>query len=763
MIEQKLEDKEFKLEVLRNFFNYEPVFSQDPQFLVDKIKQKAWKYLSKKDLDIIQKTYEFAREAHRGSTRLSWEPYIIHPVKATLFLMKINPELSSIQACLLHDVIEDTPKTFEDVKKTFWNEVANLCEWLVKVSKVRYNPKTDSWDLIETWEDRQIETLKKTFIAMWKDLRVIFIKLADRIHNIQTLKYHPKIDKRKRIAEETLKIFVPIAQRLWLQVFQLYLENWAFKILYPKEFNRIINYIERKYLKWAWYIEEWIEMLWKILKKEKMIKFYDIKWRFKSPYRIYKKLQKYKTNDISKIMDILAFRIITDTVWNCYNILWILHSYYTPIIKRIKDYISIPKANWYSSLHTTILWMFKFPIEIQIRTKEMDEVAEYWVAAHFAYKEQWLPVSVSQEQAEWIKKLQDIVSSFQKEPDKEKFKNELNVEILERDIFVYTPDWDIKQLPRWSNVLDFAFRIHTDIWLKFKNAFVNSMIVPIDYVLKNWDIVEIKSYKQKDTASKSWLDIVHTPSAKWKINKYIKQLEKEKYMEEAEKMINNKLKTLKLPKLWSKEDKITKKYKWDALEDLFIKIYDKQMSITSLLKEFYESKIKEKDYNIDLKLAEREAKKEKSKKSLENMIIIDFDKELSYTLCQECNPIPWDKIIAKSDKKWIKIHSLKCKALEKISYEKLMEAHWRWEEPKSYILELWLEINDKPWVLLNILSIFSDLNINIYSVHVWKNEERWVGTVNINLEFPNPWKIQFILNELKKQWDFVKIVKTGLK
>lgn len=388
-------------------------------------------------------------------------------------LMEINPDISSIQTAILHDVIEDTEYTYEDIQRDFGDEIANLCEGLNKVSTVKYRG-----------EERALETLKKTFLAMAKDLRVIFIKLADRIHNIQTLQYHPKPEKRERIAKETLKIYAPVAKRLGLYTYQLYLENGAFKELQPERFALIIDYLKKSFGNGEKIIDKGIKNLTTILKKEG-IKNFTIQGRLKSPFRINEKMEnKYHTDDVSRIMDLLAFRIIAPTVSDCYMILGIIHKYYTPLIQKIKDYIAVPKFNGYKSVHTTILGMFRFPVEVQIRTEEMNEIAEHGVAAHFAYAENNGSVEVSSNQNRWINKLKEIVSNYTDPEKKETFKDELNIEVLDKSIFVYTPKGDIKELPQNSSVLDFAFSIHSDVGLRFKNAIVNGQIKPLSYVLK---------------------------------------------------------------------------------------------------------------------------------------------------------------------------------------------------------------------------------------------------------------------------------------
>jgi GTP pyrophosphokinase len=354
------------LKAFETFFAYEPVFEENPLEILQSILVKAQKYLSGEEIEAIKKAYEFTKQAHEGVLRKSGEPYIIHPLKATQFLMEIKPDAVSIQACILHDVIEDTQYTYADIEQLFGKEIAEICEGLVKVSKVRYKG-----------EDRGLETIKKTFLAMAKDLRVIFIKLADRIHNIQTLHYHPEGSKRIKIAEETLKVYAPVAKRLGLYTYQLYLENGSFRVLYPERFEEIMEYIKKYFGGGEKFIDKGIKNLTAILKKEGLSDFI-VQGRIKSPFRIFEKMEnKYHTDDVSMIMDLLAFRVVTDTVSDCYMILGIIHKYYTPLIKKIKDYIAVPKFNGYKSIHTTILGMFRFPIEIQIRTWAMDEIAEH--------------------------------------------------------------------------------------------------------------------------------------------------------------------------------------------------------------------------------------------------------------------------------------------------------------------------------------------------------------------------------------------------
>lgn len=722
------------LKEIDTFFAYQPFFDKDPAILVEKIKKIAARYLSPDQIKQIDEAYVFANNAHDNIIRLSGEPYIVHPLKATLFLMEIRPDIASIQACILHDVIEDTPITYEDIEKHFGKEVADLCEWLVKVSKIKYK-----------WEERQIETIKKTFLAMAKDLRVLFIKLADRVHNIQTLHYHPKKEKQEKIALETMKIYVPIAKKLWLYHYQLYLENGCFKILHPDEFHKIVQYLRKNFSSEYAYVEKGIKKISKLLEDEGL-KNFQIKWRLKSPYRIREKMQqKYGTNDFSKIMDMLAFRVITQDIGDVYLSLGIIHKHYTPMINKIKDYIAIPKFNGYKSIHTTILWMFRFPTEIQIRTYEMDNIAEYGVAAHYGYSDNKWSVIIPKNQSEWIKKLQDLVKSYQTVDNKEWFKNELNIEMLNKSTFLYTPKWDIIELARWWTVLDFAFHIHTEVGLKFKNALVNREIKPIWYVPKNGDVIMIQTWKNKYTASKHWLDYLKTPSAKWHLNRYLKLQNKEIILKEIIGELNKKLKELWLPVLRAHDDKIAKMLTAEELEKKLIEIADRKLSYGKLINSMYPE---QKDEVI---------KKSSTKNTaIENEIIIDGNSILNYQLCPECRPRTWDKIIAKVWKHEIKIHTMTCKALKTAAYSHLLEAHRKWQDTNQYHFSITLHFENKYTNIMQIMQRLSELHIDLQ--HVWvKNQDDGTTEMIIESQYKSPAQIDYLLKDLKNNNNFIEI------
>lgn len=719
------------------------VYLGDPQDLVDGIIAKAKTYLPAEQLPLIQKAYEYAKAKHDGQFRLSGEAYIVHTVKATEFLMEINPDVASIQTCLLHDVIEDTDVTQEDIKKEFGEEIAVLCEWLVKVSKIKYK-----------WEDRHIETLKKTFLAMANDLRVIFIKLCDRIHNIQTLQYHPNPEKIQKIAQETLKIYVPIARRLGLYYFQLYLENWSFSYINPTEFNKIFSYLKKYFKNEEKYTNKWIDLLTGLLHKEGVQDFI-IKWRIKSPYRVFEKLdKKYQADDIGEVMDLLAFRVITKSVADCYMILGIIHKYYTPLIKKIKDYIAVPKSNGYQSVHTTVLGMFPFPTEIQIRTHEMDEVAEYGVAAHFAYSEHNKSISVSDNQWQWIRTLHDLVNTYTETDDKENFKNELRIEVLNKRMFLYTPKWDVIELSNGATVLDFAFAIHSEIGLRFNSAIVNGQIKPISFIPNTGDIIRINTFKNRYSANKHRLEFVTTVNAKSVLNRFLKNQEKNEIVKKYTDELNAFLEKYNLPKYEWSGDKIMKAYTKPEFEKKMLEILDKKLTYSQLIKAVYP---KEREAINKLNNSNITPIVSKSM-PISAKVLVDGDKLFNYSLCPECHPVPGQKIIGKAGRDGVKVHTTDCKSLKTISFEKLLEAHREGEQINNYGVSIELVIFNKYSNLLDIMTIFSDLRLVILQISI-KNNGDGTSSIFLESEFKNPARIAFLVNSLKKYDDSIKINK----
>ncbi len=460
--------------------------------------------IKEKDKVLIEKAYKFAQKAHEGQLRKSGDPYFTHVANTALNLADLGMKAKTISAGLLHDVMEDTSITKEELTKEFGEEIVGLVEGVTKLGKVKYKGV-----------ERNVENLRKFFVSIAKDLRVLVIKLADRLHNMETLE-HVRPDKQERIALETLEIYAPLANRLSMGRLKGKLEDAAFKFAYPKEYEKVKKiFLEKKDADEKYLIEVKNKITQKI--KEAKIKNAVIDYRQKHLYSLWKKLQKYDM-DIDKVYDIIALRIIVNSVADCYHVLGLIHGEWTPVPNRIKDYIASPKANGYQSLHTTIFTGTGGIVEIQIRTHEMHEKAENGIAAHFIYKEKKTGDKTTLKQLDWVRQLHDL---NQHEDDPEDFLKTIKMDFFKDRVFIFTPKGDIIDLPEDSSVIDFAYAIHTDIGNHAQGAKVNGKNAALDTKLKNNDIVEIQVNKNANPSSK-WLDHVKTSLARKQINNYLK-------------------------------------------------------------------------------------------------------------------------------------------------------------------------------------------------------------------------------------------------
>jgi len=463
--------------------------------------------LKQGDKDLIKKAYEFAEKAHEGQLRKSGEPYFYHVYATAKNLAELGMKSKTISAGLLHDVIEDTHITEEEIKKEFGDEILSLVNGVTKLGTVRYKGI-----------ERKVENLRRFFVSMAEDLRVLTIKLADRLHNIETLE-HIRPDKQKRIALETLEIYAPLADRLSMGRLKGRLEDAAFKYAYPKEYEEVKKLLlEKKDAKEKYLIEVKDKLTEKVA--EARIKNSKIDYRQKHLYSLWKKLQKYNM-DIGKIYDIIAMRVMVDTVSDCYHILGIIHGEWTPVPNRIKDYIAMPKANGYQSLHTTIFTGTGGIVEIQIRTHAMHEQAENGIAAHFVYKEKGVVKNLDPKNFEWVNKLTEL--NQEKDNEKpEQFLEKIRMNFFKDRVFVFTPKGDIIDLPEGSSIIDFAYAIHTDIGSHAQGARINGKNSSLGTILKTHDIIEIQVNKNTNPSSK-WLDHAKTSLARREINAYLKE------------------------------------------------------------------------------------------------------------------------------------------------------------------------------------------------------------------------------------------------
>lgn len=471
---------------------------------LDKIQYK----FKEKDRALMEKAFVFAVQSHSGQKRFSGEEYITHPIASALTLAKIFPDATTIAATLLHDVPEDTPATLEEIKKGFGSDVASLVDGVTKLGKVRLRNSKDEF---------YTENLRKMFVATSKDIRVIMIKLADRLHNMRTLQF-VKPEKQKRIAEETLEIFAPIANRLGIGEWKDELENLAFKIVYPDDYTKTESTLNAAFPDRETLLKKLQREVTEILKTEG-VKFEDITGRIKRPYSLFKKLQRYD-NDIHKIYDLMALRVVTKSTSECYAALGAIHKHLQPVPGRVKDFIALPKPNGYRSIHTTVFDKDKKIFEIQIRTEQMNDEAERGIAAHWSYEESGKSDQAQKMHVQWIEELQEMQEQLR---TSEEFLRALKFDFFQNRIFVLTPKGDVKDLPEGATPIDFAFSVHSDLGFFMLGAKVNNKMVKIDHQLKSGDVVEIIKSKKPVKVSQDWLKQVKTSNARHKIRQYLEE------------------------------------------------------------------------------------------------------------------------------------------------------------------------------------------------------------------------------------------------
>jgi len=654
----------------------------------------------------ISQAYEFAKKAHEKDVRLSWEPYISHPVAATEILLSLSPDISTIQACFLHDVIEDTPFTFDDIEEIFWSDVANLCNGMSKLEKVKYRG-----------EDRTLWSLRKMFIAMADDLRVIFIKLADRQHNMQTLLNHPKPEKRERIALETLNIYVPIAARLWLYNFKSSLEEECFKILHPKEREKLIAELDELSEGRNEFKNTAILTIGKLL--EDIDIPHKVDFRVKAPYSIYKKMKRKNIEHPRDLYDIYGLRVVVPSVADCYRVLWEIHSHYHTLPYRFKDYIALPKPNGYQSLHTTIVgFLKKFtrqPTELQIRTTSMHKRAEIWVAAHFEYKERGSKIST---EVDWVRDLKEMVDGV----GNNDLMSSLKIDTFKNRIFVFTPKGSPINLPTGSTPIDFAYHVHTDLWNHIAIAKVNGSVHPLDKELQNGDVIEVIIDKKRKP-SPFWLGYVKTIKAKNNIKAYLRRWDKETHRDRGKEIMNRYLEKADLPP-FDKDLTILK-----IIEDRELWTEDRLLlleqvgnfSITpaSLLKKILKAQnisyVKKKEKTEELDVQKTQIQEEHKK------VIIWWEESFSYKTCRSCCKawIP-DTIVAHINSRGIfTIHSRNCNILDWVNKERLMNAYIKGEESLT-LFRLSLRLENKIGMMKVISETLFAMEINIDELHTKK-------------------------------------------
>jgi len=717
-----------------------------------RLKTLIEKYNPNANFDLIEKAYKFSTKAHEGQERVSGDPYIIHPIEVGCILAELEMDESSIAAGILHDTIEDTPYTYDLIKKEFGSEIAELVQGVTKLTKIPYTTK----------QEIQAENFRKMFLAMAKDIRVIIIKLADRLHNMRTLKFMSK-EKQLQKARETMEIYAPLAHRLGIHKIKGELEDLSFRYLDDKDYYDLAEKIAKKRREREEYINNIIEEVRK--KTEEVGIKAAIEGRAKHLYSIYKKMTT-QNKTIDQIYDLFAIRLIVDSVKDCYAALGLMHEMFKPMPGRFKDYISMPKPNMYQSLHSTVIGPEGIPFEIQIRTWEMHRVAEVGIAAHWQYKEGGYSEKTYAEKLSWLRQMIE----WQKEAkDPDEFMENLRIDLFTDEVFVFTPKGDVKNLRAGSTPIDFAYSIHSDIGNRMIGAKVNGRIEKLDYELKNGDIIEIITSGASNGPSRDWLKIVKTSQARSKINQWFKKEKREENIEQGRELFEKELKknSLTLSQVLKSEslDMILKKYNYHSIEDLYAAIAlgaITAMKVVSRFKEEYRKSLPpEEQTKVLLDQIEKE-KKKKSKSIPESGVVVKGIDNCLVRLSRCCNPVPGDEIIGYITRgRGVSVHRKDCPNVRNTIIDgdaRLIEVYWYNNvlPNVSYLADITLKAHDRAGLLVEITNAIGESRIPLRAINARTSKEMYV-LMHMTLEINNTEQLDKIIAKMSKIKDVFEI------
>lgn len=709
---------------------------------VDEIIERVNVYSKSKDHALIRKAYDFAKNAHEGQLRESGEPFFKHPAKVALILTSFELDDASICAGLLHDVIEDTDVTYDDIKREFGEEIATLVNGVTKLGKIPYNTK----------EEQQAENLRKMFMAMAMDIRVIFVKLADRLHNMKTLGY---TDKQKQIdkAKETLEIYAPLAHRLGMYSIKWELEDLCLRFIDPDAYYKLVDAISQRRNEREKFIKDIIEAI-KVKLAEVNIEA-DIEGRPKHFYSIYRKM-KEQNKEIDQIFDLFALRVIVNSVKDCYAVLGIVHEMYRPLPGRFKDYIAMPKANGYQSLHTTLVGKTGHPFEIQIRTWDMHRTAEYGLAAHWKYKEKTTDKTDSfDEKMSWIRRTVE----WQKETkDGKEFLDSLKLDLFSDDVFVFSPKGDVYQLPVHSTPIDFAYRVHSEIGNKMVGARVNDKMVPIGYELQNGDVVEIIISANSKGPSRDWLNIVKSANARAKMIQWFKKEGYEENVESGKEVVERELKRLRLQfnDLFKPEwvDILLKKYTFNKLDDCFAAIGYGAIPVGKIIGRLREEYDKEKkaeippEVNANAKIDEAK----KARKAPPSGIIVKGIDNCLVRLSKCCNPLPGDEIVGYITKgRGVSVHRSDCPNVTNYTDDinRLIDVEWFKAKNSEYVAEIEVFANDRNGLFGEVSAAVNDAKGKINAINARVTQER-VAVFQVEVQLTDIDHLNKVIKAIRK-------------
>ena len=705
-------------------------------------------YLNEAQIDYVRKAYILAADAHKEQRRKSGEPYIIHPIGVANILAGLQMDEYTLAAAFLHDVVEDTEYTYDDIRNIFGGVVANLVDGVTKLGKIAYISK----------EDRQIENYRKMFLAMARDIRVVLIKLADRLHNMRTMKYMPA-HKQQSISRETLEIYAPLAHRLGIHTIKWELEDLAFRYMEPDIYYTLVEQVKTKRREREAMIFEAMDEMRDSLEKAN-IKC-EIQGRPKNFYSIHKKMLR-DHKELNEIYDLLAIRVLVDSVKDCYGTLGIVHSMWRPIPGRFKDYVAVPKSNMYQSLHTTVLSAGGQPLEIQIRTFEMHRISEYGIAAHWRYKESGgsKPATGSDKgfdaKLSWVRQL---LEWHQDMNDSNDFVNAVKMDIFADEVFVFTPRGDVIDLPVGCCPIDFAYRIHTDVGNRCVGAKVNGRIVPLDFKLSNGDIVEVITSKQANGPSRDWINIVGASDTRNKIKGWFKKERREENIVKGREMLDKEAKRLGYePKTFASPEKLKEvgtRLRINSDDDLLATLGYGGVTLNSVISKLVEIYKKEQKLNTNKDLSEMlaELKPRRSKAKASHGILVKGEEGIMVKLARCCNPIPGDPVVGYITRgSGVSVHRADCPNVlsnNPDEQSRLIEVAWDISLDAAYKVNILITANDRANLVGDILTITSESKLNIFSMNC-KADKNKIATMQFGIDINSLEQLEYVMNRIRR-------------